>query len=392
MSMRSIVISASLAVALFAKGGADFNESASYKYIQETRGAAGKLSTRVKVDEIQENLSKQKDSYMDTVIYHDLLTNEAQPKISHAAKVSFTSDNVGIYTKALLKATSRKKSIQKNNTTLYYHAKGFCHFLNDISITVSSEFGMLDCSLNIVSQEGQKRYANAKLFVGLYPDYKKETLVALPISVHIDNKEYPATGVVMNAKMTSINIADYVDGARIRKLLAKSLLVSSDVAYTQSVRYLNMLERSRTYTQVQYQPQTQPNGLVTNVPIIISNTRPPKKEDYILAGAIDLAASLVDLFGKDYLEHLTPLFKVSQGSTVWADFVYNTRMRDIENSFRMYQNRIMSETQMNNNQYNAQKTRIDASVNIQRRSGVEVGSGYSGNNANTGQTSIVGGQ
>ena len=168
-------------------------------------------------ENIKEEKRKYKDDYLDSVIFFDVKRFSRQDKISGARKVAFVADNVSSYKKRLKAEKTRRNALsEKQKKRHYYRGRGYCVFLNDVNILASNAFSNLECKLKIRRDDGVKGYAEVKVFTGLYPDYERKELIALPVYVNAGEKQYPSVGVIMNANQTSLNVADFVDTKRFR--------------------------------------------------------------------------------------------------------------------------------------------------------------------------------
>jgi len=363
--MKKIVL---LAVAVAVINANQGNETSNNKaktnvfdYIQQQRNKMGLMLTEMEEKELNLTQKQYEDTLLDTVIYTDIIKFTTNTPISNAKSVAFVTNNVVVYRKKLEEERQKNNQNKTEKETVYYKAVGYCNFANNIEVTASNEFAMLECSFNI-NAKNQTVYRKGKLFAGLYPDYKREMLIALPIYLKFNNVEYPSKGVILNGQMTSLNVADYVDKIRIRKLLAKSLIVSSDVAYTQSMAYLKALEASKKQEEVIYQNITNPNGTVTTTPITIANYQKPDKKDYWVTGLIELTSRLVNLFGEDYLEYLKPMFKVNQGSVVYANVIFYENDKDLIGTYKELNTKEIEKINTNNEKFEAKKFNINTTL------------------------------
>lgn len=353
MNKKVFLIVGAMAVSLLAQKAPE--SSNLFRYLMKQREASGALSGNVQARELNMTGKTLNDTFLDTVISYDIQKNAFSTRAQTAQNRRFAMDNVALEQKRLeeLRRLARKNRQTAKKPKKIFRATGYCTFANDVNIEASNEYSMLDCSLKIGN-----RFVQSQLFAGLYPDYKREMLIALPIYVKIGDNRYPAKGVILNAQMTSMNVANYVDRVRIRRLLAKSLLVTSDVAYNQASAYLKAVEESKKQEQIAYTTQTNPvTGAITQIPITITNTQKPDKRTYWQTGIVELTSKLINLFGKDYLSYLKPFYKVKAGSAVYADIIFKKDMQTMYKTFESVNKTEMDKIEKNNQAFEAEKTK-----------------------------------
>ena len=257
---------------------------------------------------IKEN--KQKiDTYLDTTIYSDIEANQRFKGILIANKGNYLANNIQMQKIQSLRSIFKNKKPKK----IVLNVSGYCKVLNDVKVFISDEFSEIYCTLKDYKTN---KYLNAKVFVKFVPDYKREMLIAFPIYAEIGNKRFNSVGYFLNATKTSLNVADKIDGVRIKKLLLKGFLVESDIAYKQAMAYLNDLKASRTQTNVTFVQ----NGDNT-IPVQSQKTEKPKARDYINTGIVESVAALIKLLGEDSLYALKPLFYVNRGSVLYTEMI-----------------------------------------------------------------------
>jgi hypothetical protein len=201
-----------------------------------------------------------------------------------------------------------------------YFGGGFCRMKTPVEISRASEFSTLSCLINF----GKSEYRKVEVFIGVYPDYKKEMLIGLPIYATFENGNRAiVNGIVMRKDKGSVNIADFVDGQRMRKLIGENALAINDVAYRYSTAYMMALQASRIREEVEYVNTVDPNtGNSVPVPVATRNIAPPKATDFFAAAGIEIATRLFASIGKDYLYDTRPLFKIYEGKMVWVEGVF----------------------------------------------------------------------
>jgi len=278
------------------------------------------------------------DPFLDTTILTDIETNNPPHNVAYALNAKYLNNNVKLYRKLNFNTKNNLKKPKK----IILNVKGYCRVLHNVKVYFSDEFSQAQCDLvNIKNNIALK----AKVFIKFVPDYKREILIAFPVYAEINSKRLNAVGYFLNATKTSLNVADRVDGVRIKKLLLKGLLVESDIAYNQAMMYLNDLRASRTQTSVTY--ITDNNG--NSTPVQSQTTQKPKARDYINTGIVQSIASLIKLLGENSLYELKPLFYVNQGSIFYTEMILenNNVFNKMQDIMKEKENQI----QKNNNDY-----------------------------------------
>ena len=222
--------------------------------------------TKNKKQEI--NHKKKIDTYTDTVIFEDIRQyNNKNVLIVYSNVDDIAIDNIKNNAKSKIKKKKIKRKIVK------FFVGGYCSSKNDISVTFTNQYGFLTCDLDFGKDIGFKQ---VELYVGYYPDYKREMLIALPIyaTVKENNKKiyFTAKGFVQKADKTSLNVADNVKTYYIRKLLDKSLLVTTEIAYNQAMLYMNDI---RNYGETEMAYLNNQNGN-NSAPVVVTNKKVPK--------------------------------------------------------------------------------------------------------------------
>jgi len=275
-----------------------------------------------KIDAVSEGntttdkVGKNIDNYYDSVVWVDI-----SKKQTHGVPLTFTFSNGKNLTimldhpvekinqifkqkEAELKAKIAKQNINKE---ISYFAGGYCSIYRGVSISKSREFLKLNCNMDF----GKNQYRPVSIFVALYPDYKREEVYAIPIYAELPSGNRATfNGIVLNESKTSANLADFVDNARLRKLLGESALATNDIAYRYITGYLNAKQESRNKVELHYITTTE-NNVTNTIPIQTRTIAPPKVSDYLIGAGVELLAKLFSIKGKDYLYSSQPLFIIN---------------------------------------------------------------------------------
>lgn len=355
--MKKINLSRSLILLLVSASVSSLYASqTSENYTEKLRNVSESMITTDTSDseDVQSGHKVHKDDYMDTVIYNDVLINVSPQTQTLATSTIGLSSNVNEYmAKAELSEKARVAEKVEKEKEIFYHVGGYCTFINEIDILATSEFANLDCNLDF----GNNQYRSAKVFIGLYPDYKREKLLALPVYATMGKgNRLKFNGVVLKGDRTSLNVATHTDNRRIRKLTAKSLLASSDAIYNVATRYLYEYEASQRVQEVTYVTTEGSNGFTNTVPVVTNNTEKPNPNLYWTMAGVDLVGKLVDMFGEDYLSQLTPLFSVKGNSQVYIEGVVSKDDKGVYGAFGKINTETVKEINQNNDKYEQEKT------------------------------------
>lgn len=258
------------------------------------------------------------DDYYDSVIWYDIYA-----KTTHGVPLEFTYSNGKTlptmlatpvddlnrkFTKEeniLLAKQEKQKASSKKPVN--YFVGGYCIIPQTIQLSKGREFTKLNCTMNF----GKGGYRPVSVFAALYPDYKKEEVYAIPLYAELPSGNRATfNGVVLNDSKTSANVADWVDNARLRKLIGEGALAANDIAYKYINGYLQAKAQSRTKTEVHY-IQTQNGNNTVTTPVETQTVKPPKVGNYLIGAGVELLSKLFSIKGKDYLYSSNPLFIVN---------------------------------------------------------------------------------
>ena len=318
------------------------------------------------------------DTYFDSVVYMDSYEKITNGAVSQDETTVATGGNNAFmlatpaadmiaYAKTV-EAENRKKEAQKKEAeskTPSYFGGGYCTMETPVTISRSSEFSTLSCLINF----GESEYRKVDVFIGVYPDYKRELLVGIPIYATFENgKRANVNGIVMRRNRSSINIADYVDAQRLRKLTAENALAINDVAYRYSTAYLQALQLSRIQEDVQYVNTVDPNtGNSVPVPVATRNIAPPKATDYFAAAGIEIVSQIFASIGKEYLYDTRPLFEIHKGKMVWMEGIFEFDHSKISMRYGKIAENQVQNADKNNNAWIRDRNKIIDKYDIDKR-------------------------
>lgn len=263
--------------------------------------------------------SVDNDSFLYEVLYEKIKARGGEESPINIAISSPTElhDNVKYHNKVIkeIKKANKKEQLKQKKPEKI-HLRGYCRFKNDVEVDLIKTYAKVNCEFR------HPRINRAKLMLSLIPNPKLKVLIATPIYVDTEHEPLDVIGgVVMSADQTSINIANYVNDILLKEVAAKSFIRGGDIAYAQAIGFLEEKKASRTTESVQTQIVDNGNGGTTTVPIKTTNQLPPSPNDYITAGLVTFASSLVKIFGEAYLSRLHYVFKVYRNNQVYVDLV-----------------------------------------------------------------------
>ena len=297
--------------------------------------------------EVIKNKKTKIDTYLDTTIYSDIENYHVNNIIQKAQKTNVLADNIAYQRKIQEKYVFNNQKNKAKQIPL--DVRGYCTVTNSVKVYFSDAFVQMKCDLENIKTDN---IYHANVFVKLMPDYKREMLIAFPVYADINGARYNAVGYFLNATKTSLNIADKVDGVRIKKLLLKGLLVESDIAYNQAMQYLNDLRASETSSSVTYVP----NGDNQAIPVQSQTTQKPHARDYINTGIVQSIAALIKMLGEDSLYELRPLFYVNNGDVVYTEMIL--QKQGVFNRIEKIMNNQQKNIQQNNQNYQKELMKI----------------------------------
>jgi len=284
-----------------------------------------------------------KDSYYDSVIWTDIYrkTTHNVPLVQEysngknlptmlATPVDDLNKKYEIEKNKLLAKQAKQKA--NKDKVLSYFAGGYCIIPQSIQLSKGREFTKLNCSMNF----GKGNYRPALIFAALYPDYVKEEVYAIPLYAELPSgNRATLNGIVLNDAKTSANVADWVDNARLRKLIAEGALATNDIAYKYVNGYLEAKQQSRTKTEIHY-IQTQNGNNTVSTPVQTQTVLPPKLSDYLIGAGVELLSKLFAIKGKDYLYSSNPLFIVNP-KKVYVEGIFTLDNKGLAKRFGIIQ-------------------------------------------------------
>jgi len=346
--------------------------NSAYYDLRKDSGQKLKTMSTSNSSSVEDREEINKDKFVDTVIYNDIYK-----KTLHGGKMKIVQANGSGEVNGLKLATPatdmlnymaeqdekykqsemiKKQEASKekqNKPAPIYSVGGYCTVGNSVKIVRSSEFTVLDCLLDFGSGE----YRNAQVFAGVYPNYKKEVLVMLPIYATFENQNKGSfNGIVMTASHSSLNIADSVERFKIRRLVGEYGLDINDVAYRYATLWLTQSILSRTETRIDYIPVQGANGTV-NTPIVTSKVAAPSKDDFWAMAGAELVTKLFSIGAENLLKDSSPLFTVNTGKRVWVEGVVSFDAVGIHGKYGLIEKEVKQGIEHDNKEYNKNANR-----------------------------------
>ena len=243
---------------------------------------------------------------------------------------------------------------KKKNTIPKYFVGGYCIAMQRTELIKSSGFTTLDCDLNFGDEYG---YRHAQVFASVYPDYKREIAIAIPIYATFDSGARATfNGIILNNTKTSLNIANEVETYKIRQNVVKYGLAMSDVAYQYANAYLTQLQLSRINQEISYIPTQTSNGGVVTTPVQTTNVEAPKAGEYLALAGIGLLDRLLAIGADNLMADTAPLFTIYKGNRVWIEGVVDFDKNGASNKFGEISKGIKDEVTKNNDTYESSLT------------------------------------
>lgn len=284
-------------------------------------------SMRDETDKSSQKTSSSKyndDKYEDIALYN-LITRyntENDKKIFQVLpkdKAIILADNVGLYNLKLQEIEEKKRLEQLNkeqeaNETKTVYFTGYCFTNNAIEVENIQGYGVVDCTF----EKNDLNIDSSRMMAVFVPITSRSALIAKPIYLlDKSNKKTPIqSGVILTLDRTSLNIANFVNDKKIKKLSGELMSGTGDIILNQSVAYLNQLEESKRKEEI-----------VTNSSISgttqskTTNTEAPDGTTYLIHSGIQFISGLFKLGGLILSEDKYPYFKVYKDSGFYVDFI-----------------------------------------------------------------------
>lgn len=264
------------------------------------------------------------DTYRDIALYN-LITrygtdnNIKNYNISSKENINFLADNVGIHTKKLQDEEAKRKAEQKakddeENEIRILSFSGYCSIRNTIEVDAIQGYSLLDCELN----DNELGLASTKVMAMFTPITSRNALIGKPIYIlDTNNKKMPIqSGVILTADGTSLNLANFINDKKLKRLTGDILGQTGDIMINQSVAYLNQLEESKKKEEIIIN-----NSVSGTTQSKATNTEAPDVTTYLVHSGIQLFSGLFKLGGLLLSEDKYPLFRVDARSEFYLDFV-----------------------------------------------------------------------
>jgi len=382
--------------------GSDEGEASS-AFVDEARTGAGIIQRKTEEGDTlrTDEYGSVDNTLIDAVIYndvHDMLsmgeTVAEQQSISRGTVggVALSTPESDLLVEELRiedehraeQATIKKKEEEEAKKVPSYFVGGYCTVLTPVKVVKNSEFTELDCMLDF----GEGSFRDARIFAGVYPNYKKETLTFLPLTATFANQNKASfNGIIMTQDRSSLNIADHIDRFRMRQLVSEYGLAINDVAYRYATLYMGNLMASRVRTKVDYISVPSNNGIGGSVvqPIVTQRVAPPKVEDFFTMAGIELVSKLFALGAKNVLENTSPLFTVYKGKKVHIDGVVSFKTDGLGRKYGKIESELRQNSINDNLDYNSRKSNIIKQYknNMQNQDALEVMKQVTENNGNS---------
>ena len=288
---------------------------------EDTSGVYGES----KKDSEKTSSSKDNDDkYRDIALYNFITRydNENDKKtypITLNNKVMVLADNVSVHNqkmKELQDIEDKKKAEQEKeeNQTKTIYFTGYCFTRNAIEVENIQGYGIIDCSF----EDNDLNISTSKMMAMFIPITSRNALISKPIYLlGKDNKKIPIqTGVILTLDRTSLNVANFINDKKMKKLTGDLMSQTGDIALNQSVAYLNQLEESNKREEVVLN-----SSISGTTQTKTTNTEAPDATTYLVHSGIQFISGLFKLGGLLLSEDKYPLFKVYQDSGFYVDFV-----------------------------------------------------------------------
>lgn len=270
------------------------------------------------------------DRYEDMAIYNYYVSYAtANNKIEFSSandakksKVSFLSNNVERH-EAKIKAEEEElakalalanKSIGKGielGSTVYM--SGYCYTKNPIEVEQVQGYSILDCTF----EDNELNIDSSKMMAMFVPLTKRNALISKPVYIQKGTKKLPITnGVVLTIDRTSMNVANFINDKKLKKLSSDLLTQTGDVLLNNSMAYMEQKEASAKTQDVISDSSV--SGTTTTT---TTNTEAPNVSTYLVSAGIQLFSAIIKGVGILMSEDKYPLFKVYSNSGFYVDFM-----------------------------------------------------------------------
>lgn len=265
------------------------------------------------------SFDRNKDNYYDVVVYAKIIEErnalKGQKLITSSKNEAFLADNVAKQKEALAK--QQEQSLQSaEEESLVFTLSGYCSVRNEINIDSIQGYGLLDCQFE--EYEGQELLIkNATVFANFVPIPDKFALLAKPIYIQHNNRKIPIKdGVLLTIDQTSLNVANFVNDRKLKRLLSDMMIQTNTMALATATSYMAQKRASETTEEISYNSSTAGNQTVSG-----TTTAPPEAKDYLVNFGIQFASAIIGAIGEYGRDDSYPIFKVYKNSQLYIDII-----------------------------------------------------------------------
>ncbi|KAB7891306.1 hypothetical protein [Poseidonibacter ostreae] len=266
------------------------------------------------------------DNYEDISIYNYLVSynqenNKKDFSLSAVKKkdsTNFLADNITAYNtkmekekEALAKALEANKTDDLLGQTVFM--SGYCYTDNTVEIEQVQGYSVLDCTFD----DNELNIDSSRMMAMFVPLTSRNALIAKPIYLQKNSKKLPIEkGVILTVDRTSMNVANFINDKKLKKLTADVIGQTGDVLLSNSVAYMEQKEASETTTS-----STSTTSVSGTSTTSASETKAPDISTYLVTAGVQLFSTIIKGIGILMSEDKYPLFKVYKQSGFYVDFV-----------------------------------------------------------------------
>lgn len=281
-----------------------------------------------KIDDEQKNSKEttshelNNDTYEDIAIYNYIVAYDTKSNkkkyLEKFENTKFVTDNVLAYNKKLEEQKKALEEEKKNEEEKQSEERtiafsGYCSSSYDIEVEKIQAYNVLNCLFD----ENELNISSSKMMVMLSPLTDRNALVGKPIYLQYGQKKISIeNGIMLTADRTSMNVANFVNDKKLKKLSGEFMTQGGDAILNNSIAYMKQKEASQVTEEVVSESSV--SGTTTTT---ASNTEEPKVETYLASTGLQLLSGLIKIGGILLSEDSHPLFKVHANQQFYVDFV-----------------------------------------------------------------------
>lgn len=198
-----------------------------------------------------------------------------------------------------------------NSTTELVAVKGFCFIPEDINVGKQPSSFRVNCETN---------YGGIVMFADLVNVNDRASLIADPKYIEKNGYRFKvSSSIVTNEEKTSYNIATFVNDRKLAEIGWGAVSVGSDEFKTHTNAYLKALESSKTKQTTDYVSVTDGSGNVYPQAVQNTNTEKPDPLDYLIAGGVNMIASIAKNTAEIFKRDLPYLYQIVGQTKIWID-------------------------------------------------------------------------